>query len=250
VRRGDEAERVVVIATLGAPPRRLLRRRRRRPQRSEGGEVTPVPTVRATLVDAEPLTSEHHGEAWLDRLRRRPELIFEEAEMASRRLNAVLRAHRTAALDPFVREISPDVATIVRVGYGAGEEVAYGRFAAALDLPQERGRASRRDTIWPQERLAALLGGKTALSPATELVLRARLDVDAGHPREAALQARIALEALLAELPGNHPSRGPLEETRPAVAEAANAALSGDPPDESRAAVEQAVRLMHAAIRR
>ena len=239
-----------MITTLGAPPRRLLRRKRRRPQRSESGDVTPVPTVRATLVDAEPLTSEHHGEVWLDRLRRKPELTYEEAEAAARELNAVLRAHRTAALDPYVREVSPEIATSVRVGYGAGEEVAYGRFAAAIDLPQERKRTSRRDTILPQERLAALLGGRDELSPAAELVMRARLDLDAGRPREAALQARIALEALLAELPGNHPRRGELETARPGVADAANAALSGDPPGESRAAVEEAVRLMHAALRR
>ena len=34
-----------------------------------------------------------------------------------------------------------------------------------------------------------------------ELVLRARADLDAGRFREAALQARVALESLLAEMP-------------------------------------------------
>jgi hypothetical protein len=241
---------VIVLTTLGAPPRRLLRSKRRRPQRSEGGDVAPVPTVRATLVDAEPLTSEDHGQAWLERLRRTPELVFEEAEAAAGELNAVLRAHRAAALDPYVREVSPEVATAVRVGYGAGEEVAYGRFAAAIELPQERGKTSRRDAIRPQERLAALLGGQQALSPAAELVLRARLDVDAGRPREAALQARIALEALLAELPGQDRSRAELEAARAAVGDAANTALEGDPPEELRESVAQTVRLMQAALRR
>src|SRR5689334_24443932 len=116
--------------------------------------------------------------------------MYEEAEGAARELNAVLRAHRTAALDPYVREVSPEVATAVRVGYGAGEEVVYGRYADALELPQERGRASRRDTIWPQERLASILSGQTELGPAAELAIRARLDLDGGRPREAALQAR------------------------------------------------------------
>jgi hypothetical protein len=209
-----------------------------------------VPTVRATLVNAEPLTSEDHGQAWLDRLRRKPELLYEEAEEAAAELNAVLRAHRAAALDPYVREVSADVATAVRVGYGAGEEVAYGRFTAALELPQERKKASRRDALRPQERLAAMLGGKEALSPAAELALRARLDLEAGRPREAALQARIALEALLAELPGDDPARGALEAARGGVADAANAALQEDPPAELRESVEQAVRLMRAALRR
>jgi hypothetical protein len=241
---------VIVLTTLGAPPRHLLRHKRRRPQRSSGGDVVPVPTVRATLVDAEPLSSEEHGAAWLDRLRRDAEKLYAEAEAAARELNAVLRAHRAAALDPYAREVSPDTATVVRVGYGAGEEVAYGRFTAALELPQERRKTSRRDTIRPQERLAALLGGQRELSPAADLALRAQLDIDGGRPREAALQARIALEALLAELPGADPGRGSLEEARGAVGDAANAALQGEPPEELQAAVEQAVRRMRTLLAR
>jgi hypothetical protein len=241
---------VIVLTTLGAPPRHLLRRKRRRPQRSPGGDPAPVPTVRATLVDAEPMSSEGHGAAWLDRLRRDAEALFAEAEDAARELNGVLRAHRAAALDPYSREVSPDQATVVRVGYGAGEEVAYGRFTAALELPQERGKTSRRDTIRPQERLAALLGGQRELSPAADLVLRAQLDIDCGRPREAALQARIALEALLAELPGADPGRARLEEVRTPVGDAANAALQGEPPADLRDAVEQAVRTMRTLLAR
>ena len=45
-----------------------------------------------------------------------------------------------------------------------------------------------------------MLGGRDSLLVGEELLLRARLDLDAGRPREAALQARIALEALLGEL--------------------------------------------------
>ena len=212
--------------------------------------MVPVPTVRATLVDAQPLPSEDHGAKWLDRLRRDPERLYEEAESAARELNAVVRAHRAAALDPYTREVWPDMATVVRVGYGAGEEVVYGRFTAALELPEERKKVSRRDTLKPQERLAALLGGQRAISVAADLVLRAQLDVEAGRPREAALQARIALEALLAELPGDDPARGELDAARPAVADAANAALEGDPSDELSSAVARTVRLMRAALAR
>ena len=88
------------------------------------------------------------------------------------------------------------------------------------------------------------------LSPASELVLRARLDLEAGRPREAALQARIALEAILAELPAGDPARGELEASRAAVADAANAALQGDPPGELRESVERTVRLMRSALGR
>ena len=51
-----------------------------------------------------------------------------------------------------------------------------------------------------------------------ELVLRARADLDAGRVREAALQARMALESLLAELPEMPDDRRPaLEGDREAV---------------------------------
>ena len=53
----------------------------------------------------------------------------------------------------------------------------------------------------PEERFAALLGGREQVLACEELVLRARADLDAGREREAALQARVALESLLAEMP-------------------------------------------------
>ena len=75
-----------------------------------------------------------------------------------------------------------------------------------------------------------------------ELVLRARGDLDAGRLREAALQARVALEALVAELPGAE-----LSEWREAVSEAANAAIKGEP---RREELERAVQAMEGALRR
>ena len=65
----------------------------------------------------------------------------------------------------------------------------------------------------PEERFAALVGGHGSPLAAEELVLRARADLDAGRTREAALQARVALEALLAEL--QSPAVEGLAEQRP-----------------------------------
>ena len=79
----------------------------------------------------------------------------------------------------------------------------------------------------PLERLAAVLSGTEEVGVAEELVLRARLDLDADRPREAALQARIALEALLVEL--DRRARGPsLASHRQPIGDAANAALHGE----------------------
>jgi hypothetical protein len=242
---------VIVLGTLGAPQRRLLRGRRPTAAEQEPGPE-PVPTSRATLVRTDPLDAPD-AEAWLDRLRGDADALEAEADDAVRELNAVLRAHRAAAVDPYVREVTRDQALVVRVGYGEGEQVADGRFAAALELPRERRRrVKRRVELEPQERLAAILGGHEQLLACEDLVLRARLDLDAGRPREAALQARIALEALLAEV---DPEAGgealrELEGERAAVAQAANAALDGDPDAELAAAVERAVGRMETALRR
>ena len=90
------------------------------------------------------------------------------------------------------------------------------------------------------------LGARSDVLVGEELVLRARADLAAGRPREAALQARVALEALLAELPG----AGELHEWRAAIGEAANACLRGELDAAETASIEEAVRAMEAALRR
>ena len=98
----------------------------------------------------------------------------------------------------------------------------------------------------PDERFAALLGGREQAPLGEEHVLRARGDLHAGRTRQAALEARVALEALLAELP----DAAALGEHRAAVGEAANAALQGELGPEARAGLEAAVSAMQAALRR
>jgi hypothetical protein len=161
---------------------------------------------------------------------------------ALRELNALLRAHRAAAADPYAREIARWHPNVVRVGYGSGEKVAEGRFDAAYEVPEPAARANA-EGLAPTERLAAILSGSDRALVSEELVLRARLDLEAGHAREAALQARVALEALLAELP----DASGLASHREALGAAANAALEGEPPGE---AVADAVKDMRAALAR
>jgi hypothetical protein len=246
-RSGEERapEWVIVLSTLGASQRRLLGRGGRKPAPVEGAEEpNAVPTARATLIRAEPLASD--PESWLDKLRRDPRAIDDEVDAAARELNAVLRAHRAAAADPYVREVSHSIANAVRVGYGNGDQVADGRFSAAYELPEDLRRGRRREAMAPLERLAAVLSGTEEVGVGEELVLRARLDVDAGHFREAALQARIALEALLTEL-GHAAEIAPLRES---VADAANAALRGDLSSAQEEAVTDAVLEMRRALHR
>jgi hypothetical protein len=247
---GAEPDRILVLKTTGTVPRPLIGRRR--PRRSEdGAEPDAVPLVRATVIRTEPFETDEGAAEWLDRLRRDRDALGAEAAAAAAELNRLLRAHRAAAADASARDVAPAVANAVRVGYGSGEQVAESRFTEAYDLPPDDASSTvrrRAAALAPDERLAAILGGRDEVLACEELVLRARADLDADRPREAALQARIALEALLAEL-GDDAS-AELAGHRDAIGRAANAALTTDPDEGLREAVATAVTGMETALRR
>lgn len=204
-----------------------------------------MPTSRATIVRARPFGTSDEADTWLDATASESD---DAVAGATRALNFVLRSHRAAAGDPYARDVRSDHALAVRLGYGEGEQVADGRFDRAVELPRAPRKGKRGEALAPQERLAAVLGGRDALLVGEELLLRAQLDVDAGRPREAALQARVALEALLGELDDKFAA--PLRPLREQVARAANAALDGDLSESDAAAVEDAVSQMAVAARR
>jgi len=209
--------------------------------------VEPVPTSRATIVRAKPFASAEEADAWLETAAGDGE-DEDEVAAATRELNFVLRSHRAAAADPYARDVRSEHALVVRLGYGDGDQVADGHFERAVELPKEPRKRKRGEALAPQERLAAVLGGRAPLLVGEELLLRAQLDLDAGRPREAALQARVALEALLGELDDKFAA--PLRPLREQVARAANAALDGDLPADDAAALKDAVSGMAAAARR
>jgi len=245
-----EPEHVLVLETLGAPQRRLLRGRK--PARAEPEpEAEPVLTTRATLIETTPLPDE--GSSWLaDR-----ELVPHALDAVAI-LNGVLYAHRIAAADPYAREVDLDQAIVARVGIGTGDDVAYGRWTDARTLPTRRdgGRLPRRSAaLRPQERLAAILGGRDVALACEELTLRARSDIDGGRHREAALQLRVALEAAIAELvpwAGTADLARRLEELRdlrPAVGAAANRALEGGLDEATIGEISKALTRIEAALR-
>ena len=84
-----------------------------------------------------------------------------------------------------------------------------------------------------------------------ELVLRARMDVDASLWREAALQARVAMECMAAELKGDSARFvAKVEEGRDDLVAAAGAALDGDISLAQQDAVAKAVDEMQTGLRR
>jgi len=210
-----EPERVIVIGTLGAPLRAagagaqpgVLARRRARRVRSVAPEPAPeaVSTTRVTTIDPVSLSAESQARAWLAELDRE-----REVSGAIAAVNRVLHAHRIATADPYVHEVSPEQALVIRAGWGEGEQVADGLWAHANALPWHGGDGSgarragrRRDrtaVLRPQERLAAMLGARSAPLLCEELALRARGDLDQGRAPQAALELERALALAVAEL--------------------------------------------------
>jgi hypothetical protein len=186
---------VVVLSTLGAVERRRLRRRRGGARKAEPEpDPAPVVTARATVVDAASLAGATEAKAWLARTGE------EELTAGLAVLNDVLHAYGVVAADPQVHPVSRDQALVARVGFGEGEQVADGRWSEARELVAGHRRQRRAAALAPHARLAAVLGGREQPLVSEALALRARLDVDHGRDRAAALQVRVALDAAVAEL--------------------------------------------------
>ena len=239
-----------MLTTLGAIERRLLARRAQKREVQPEPEPTPVPIGRATLIGAaQPFQRSGEADAWL------AQAGEAELEADLNTLNRALQSFRVVSADPYLPPLGRHHVLVARIGYGLGEEVADGRWTQARELITPEHRQRRARVLSPQARLAALLGDREQALACEELALRARLDVDAGRWREAALQVMVALDAALAELPGD-PTAAALAERieelrgeRDRVAQAAQAALEGQVPGAERQTVEFALGRIEAALR-
>lgn len=255
----DEEESVLVLQKLGAPASRARRRRR---SAGAGSEPAPLTLTRATAIRAfAPFAEEDEAARWLDEACEADDTVAVLAEEGIALLNRALHAQAVTAADPRARiDLSPTAAERVLIGYGSGEETADGRFrdARQVDVTSRAGsrRRQREEELQPQERVAAVLRGRERLDACETLLLRARADLDAGREREAALQLRVGLEALLVELkdavadPGHEKDMATLQERRGEVGDAANAALQGDLSEEQRRQVEELVGISERVLRR
>ena len=255
--RGDDheqADAVVVVQTLGAAAA-SRRPRRRRPRPAEpGGDSPEVPLTRLTVIPAEPSEPEAATRE-LQRTAGDPEAAEARVTAGLRAVNAVLRAHRVATRDPYGHEIGREAVLIARIGYGTGDGLAEGRWEEAVEVPQPGRRQRRAQALRPQERLAAVLAGREPIDICETLLLRARADLDQGRPREAALQLRAGLEALLAELPGGAgedqaEDLAALRERLESTAEAADEALAGELPAERTDEVAETLGICERVLRR
>jgi hypothetical protein len=247
-----------VVETLAAAPR--PGRRRRRPRDAEAAPTpAEVPVSRATAIRAfEPFDEAGPAAAWLAAATADDDAIDATVATGIALVNVALHAQAIAAADPHPAALMAERAVSVRVGYGSGEQTAEGTFSEAREVDVWASGSSRRrkrqDDLRPQERVGALLRGRERPDACEALLLRARADLDAGRLREGALQLRIAIEALLAELPGalddadHDRDIEALKDRRSALDAVARGALGADLSSEdeefSRATLEIAERVL------
>ena len=197
---------------------------RARPRASSEAEPEPVPTVAGHGGPA--------GAVRLRRARRRPgsTALRGDDERARRRaatarcavLNRALRAHRAARGRPLrARRVAPTGRSWCGSATAPATRWPTAASPRRWELPRPGAATAKRSMEAPEERFAALLGGREQPLVARSWCCAPAPTSTPGRPREAALQARVALEALLAE-------RGALAEHRGAVGDAANAALLGE----------------------
>lgn len=256
----DGEETVLVLEQVGAPPAPSRRRRRGRGA-SAGADPAPVTLTRVTVIRASsPLADQAEAARWLDEACEAEDTVEVLAAEAIAPLNRALHAHAVAAGDPHGHELSAEGAERVLIGYGSGEETADGRFTDAREVdlaPRASSRRRRREEdLRPQERVAGVLRGRERLDACETLLLRARADLDAGREREAALQLRAGLEALLAELegavddPGHTKDMAALRERQAVAVATANAAAGGDLTDAQQDQVEELLGIAERVLRR
>jgi len=255
-----ESDSVLVLQTLAAPPRPS--RRRHKPRDAEAAPTPPeVPVARATAIRAfEPFDGPEEAAAWLVGATASEQAIDAVVATGIVLLNDALHAQAVAAADPHPATVTPERAVAVRLGYGSGKQTAESTHSEAREVdvraPGGSVRRRRQEDMRPQERVAALLRGRERADACETLLLRARADLDAGRRREATLQLRVGIEALLAELPealddADHTRDiKALAERRPAVEAAAEGALKGDLTPEAETSVRETLELAERILRR
>ncbi len=208
-----------------------------------------------TAITPEPLGDSAGATQWLAGVRADSDALGAAMTDALEFINRAVHAHRAAVGDPGIPDVVADSALAVRIGFGEGEELADGRYAEAIEVPASDRRHRRAAALRPTERVAGVLAGRENVSACELLLLRARADFDAGRSREAALQLRGGVEAMLAdrasfEADGQEDDLAALVEGRAAVETAATAALSGRPSAEQARAAEDALLIAERVVRR
>lgn len=193
---------ILVAQTLTASPKPLRRPGRRPGQAADTPDQVPVARLTVVFSDR-PLADEEAASAWMRQSARDEEGRTQLLSAAIGYVNRALHAAAIASADPYLNQLDVTRALAARIGHGLGPELAEGRFSESIEVPPAPKRRRRRtDPVVPLERVAAILAGRSEPDLCETFLLRARADLDAGRPREAALCQAAATDSLLSELEG------------------------------------------------
>jgi hypothetical protein len=176
---------------------------RRRTKDATGAEKpAEVPVLRVMWIGAsQPVDTRSLAAGRLDRLRNAEDEREELVEGVLNVLNTAVRAHRAAARDPYVAEVTRADPRAVRFGYGEARPLTQGQWSEAFLAPPPRApRMDRAVRLGPSETVAHALRGTLDLLESEELVLRAMLDVEQQRWRAAGAQLSTAVDLLRWEL--------------------------------------------------
>jgi hypothetical protein len=256
----EEQESVLVLQQVGAPQASGRRRRRSREVKPET-EPRPLTLTRATAIRAfAPFEDPGEAARWLDEACEAEDTVDVLVAEGLALLNRALHAQAVASANPYSKaELEAESMERVLIGFGSGEEVAGSRFTEAREIgprPRNSRRRRREEELQPQERVGAVLRGRERFDVCETLLLRARADLDAGRTREASLQLRVGLEALLVELkdaltdPDHEKDMATLSARKSEAGAAANAALQDDLDQQQLSQVEELLQLSERVLRR
>lgn len=192
---------VLQIRVVGATSATKGVRRRSRAQEHSDAPAE-VPVVRVMWIGAsQPDRTAALADLRLERLRddeaEREALVSAVVDL----LNVAVRAHRAAARDPYMTELTRDDPRTVRFGYGEARPLTQGSWTRAFVAPAPRTeKVDRAVRVGPSETVALALRNSLDLLESDELVLRATLDIDQGRWRAAALQLAAGIVLLRTEL--------------------------------------------------
>lgn len=156
-------------------------RRRARPAAPEPGLA--LAQTRVTLVESSAIgAGTTAAGAELARRAADLDLAGERAAAALGVLNRAIAAHRIAARDPYVRDVTLEDAERVVVGVGSAADLDGGRWTTAHDLPRPAVASRVTDVqLGATRHVADVLAGRAVLRDVDELLLRVHLDADAGR---------------------------------------------------------------------
>jgi hypothetical protein len=247
---------VLVVRTTNPPAPTRRRLGRSKPKDADPEAQPPaVPMTTLTVITPEPLGDAEAATAWLEARRRDQDARDDAIASALALANQAIHAHRAAVGDPGIPDVGSEAALAVRIGFGEGEDLADGRYTEAIEVPNSERRHRRAQALRPTERVAGVLAGREHVATCELLLLRARADLDAGRDREAALQLRTAVAALLAEraiftADGQEADIEALKASQEAVNAIGEAALVGELSAEQVEPATEALKVAERVLRR